>query len=391
MEQLDRAIGALERGAFARARFLLNSIPSNRLPPDARAELWDRRSGLEQACGYFADARHFAEEAYRVYSRLKDRANAVNAALRLGNLERQLENFKKARTWYAAADRLARKIGGNRGRDLQTDALVGSALCDRGDTRYREAIRKFKSALARYRRQRDGEGAAYVCWALGTTGRFAGQLDEAERWVREAVSLYRSNRDAEGLAYARCGLGGVLRLRGLAARSGALYRRAYRVFEDTGDQFGMAYAACGQGNAKRMTRQFRDALSYFRSAEKRYRSLGQKGPLGFVLWNISQALIGLRRFESARRKLIEAGKLFQSVRDPRGLTYVDLGWGELHRHHGSSRANHWYRRALSRAKRFELKFEAIHAQRGLGDPRSEQNYRRAGVHWPKFRRYAFLP
>lgn len=300
--------------------------------------------------------------ARRNYERWYRLTGDIQSALRLGDVSRQLEDFKSALYWYRVAKRIARS------KQLIsefTDAKLGEAMCARGLEEFSDAIRLLKECSKSYFRTRDVEGFAYVLWALGTTQRFAGVFTSAEKNLRLSIKLYQHMGDPSGLAYARCGLGGTLRMLGRHRESFSLYRKANIFFRRVKDRFGEAYSNCGQGNALRMLEKVKSALSFMEKAESIYRQLGQKGPLGFVLWSRAQADIYLGDLSAAKKRIEKSRQIFKSVRDPRGLVYCDLGDGQWRVAAGDHRSMIFFRRALKASIRQKLPFEALHARRRL--------------------------
>lgn len=359
----------------------------SRLPSSARAEYHDLLGTALQTLGFFQPAFRSLERAFFFYRKAGDKFGQRSVAHRLGDVERQLEKFSSALTWYERARR------GTSARDSQNiDARMGTALALRGLGRYDDAIRLFQNLFHSYRSLKDTAGMAYALWAMGTTQRFAGHLVAAEKNLRKSISLYEKCGDVEGLSYARCGLGGTLRMRGKPNESEKLYAAANGYFVRSGDQFGTAYSFCGRSNALRMQGKLSASLPFMKKAEAIYRRLGQKGPLAFVLWSRSQLEGEKGRFATAKKALSEATRLFSSVQDPRGLLYCLLGRAELARRQNDDRTSRKiFGQAAKTARRLKLFYEEAHALQRLGNPRAASLYRRAGIEMAGFRRYNALP
>jgi tetratricopeptide (TPR) repeat protein len=352
-----------------------------------------------QALSRFREAKENYLRAHRSHKHGGDIYGQMNAACRLGDVERQLENFSSAVGWYSLAYRLASRNSHHYSTMIH-DAALGRALSLRGMGNLTAAAQELKMLAKKYRKADDKGGYAHAMWALGTTERFLGRLKEAESHLKLSVSLYTQLQDPVGLAYARCGLGGTLRMRGRAKESGQLYAKANNVFRKNGDAFGTAYSFCGQGNALRMQGFLKQSLIYSRQAFKIYTSLHQKSPLAFVLWTLAQTNISLKNYSLADHYLTRAEKLFKSVKDRRGLVYISLGRGELYRQQNIQKAPSFYNRAIRSAKRLNLQFEIVHGRRGLllCQPQNKpslnsifRSYKKCGVNFGSFKHYSSLP
>jgi len=360
----------------------------------SRAEYYERLGTTFQLLGVYTKARNAFQWGAKTYARLGDRFGELDLSIRLGDVERQLENFEDAIRRYRHSQRLwnqLKKIRKSLPRELFLDAECGKVLCLRALGRFEEVSFRLRALIKLYKNRGDKQGLAYLYWALGTTQRFMGHLHEAPRNLQKSILLYKQSSDISGLAYSFCGLGGIFRMIGEARMSGDLYRKANGIFKKMGDQFGLAYSFCGQGNAERMKGFYAPSIKFFSKAIAIYQQQKLSGPLGFVLWSRAQSemMLGLRK--KARKNILEAGRLFRAVRDERGLVYYELGMGEYFRAIGSKRGRPYYKRAFKSAQKLGLALEVIHAKRGLMLPDVPQDYRRLGINTANFKTYATLP
>ncbi len=315
------------------------------------------------------------------YLKLKDRFGEASIQKKLGDVYRLTENFSKAEKSYSRAYALS----------SSPDPLTGIALSIRGRGNYKGAIKLLIGARALYEKSNDRAGTAYVAWALGTTYRFLGQLDKAEKFLKESLKIYTELKDEGGIAYARCALGGTLRIQGDARHSFDLYRRSELTFRKFKDLFGLAYSLCGQGNALRMQNRFKESVAYFQRAIKGYSAIGQMGPRAYVLWNLSQSLIALGKKSSAAKSLQQAGAIFRKVKDRRGWVYVLLGWGEFQKSDNPSQSKTFFLKALRTSARLQSPLETFYARRGLFNRAFDKEFKKLGVKWPLFKKYLSIP
>jgi tetratricopeptide (TPR) repeat protein len=355
------------------------------------ADIDFRHACTQQLRGRFHEALRLFRSALRNYSRTNQRLSRIETLLKIGDVSRQIESFVTARKAYRTALLLTARqdttpmILRNR-----QDALLGEALCLRGEGKFQPALMRFQICLSEYAKHADEEGRAYVLWALGTTARFAGQFKLAERYLKRSQKIYSRRRDISGLAYALCGLGGTYRMQGRPAESLSCYRRANRTFSRLGDKFGVAYSNCGQSNALRMQNKISLALPSMKKAERLYRSLKLKGPLGFVLWSESQAFAEAKRWKMAAAALQSARNLFRSCGDQRGQLYAKIALADIERRQNRSKYQRVYSEAAKMARKLHLPFEEAHALRWSDPIKARRLYRRCGVR-PGFARYRTLP
>jgi tetratricopeptide (TPR) repeat protein len=350
-----------------------------------------RRACALQNRGNFHPAAGAFHAALSLYRRSNNLESQIETLLKLGDIHRQLESFIEARSFYRSAFRLTKKISRSNTIDQKRqDALVGEALCLRGEGNFSSCLTKFQSCLTYYKTNKDLEGNAYVLWAMGTTERFAGQFRDAQRHLEASLKIYQRLHDVSGTAYALCGLGGTYRMKGRPGQSLACYRRANTVFKKLHDKFGLAYSFCGQSNAYRMQNKIEQALPLMKQAERLYRSLKLKGPLAFVLWSQAQAYGVLKRPVAAQSTLSEATRLFSSVNDKRGMLYALLGKGWALYQQNNSNYQRVFKTAVRMAIRGHLPFEQAHALRFLNPKSAAKIYRRCGVD-SRFFLYRTLP
>lgn len=389
----------LELDQVSKASRLLKSIQIKKLLPYQRGEFFFHQAQIHQLQGNFPLALKNFLVSYRFYKSQKSLHYQSLIAHHLGDIYRQIESFDLAIHWYEEVQKLLKNIPKNNS-SLIDDAITGRALSFRGKGKYQAAINLLLKQKVRYEKAKDYEAAAYANWAIGTTYRFIGDFKKAVNHLKKSLQIYSRIQDQTGKAYAFCGLGGTLRMMGVPTESLECYLFAHKTFKSYGDQFGQAYSLCGTGNAYRMMRNYSTAIKFSHQAEQLYRKLKQKGPLGFVLWSLAQNEIALGLKKQAKLHLIEAWKLFKNVNDQRGLTYVQLGWGEFFRDENPAKAKKHYLLAGKQAKKCGILFEQIHARARIhllsgGRPLSLNldfpQYKKCGVDFESFRKYETLP
>lgn len=367
-----------------RALSYLKKVCPQSLPPDAKAEYFFRLAHAYTLTGRYTLGKNAIRKAQTLYIKNRDEHGLKLSALRLGDIERQLENPLGAIQAYQKAAK---------GLDsLRQDAEMGIALSLRSLGRFKIARRKIEATYRRYRQNNDSIGSAHALWALATTDRFLGNFRQAEREARMSLSICMRRKDQGGTAFAWAALGGILRMRGNGRESCRAYQNAFRIFKSIGDDFGLAYACCGIGNSFRMQNKYLSALRWSHRAEGIYRQLKMRGPLAYVLWALAQSEIRLRRRKNARHHLNEAEKLFKKVRDLRGLVYVALGWGEFNLMFSKPAAFLIFRRAKLAAQKMAMRFEMAEAASRMSVTNNfEKFFKSCGVNWDRFRSYQTFP
>jgi len=349
-----------------------------------------RRACVDQDRSHFHEALRKFSTALVSYKHANHRSSQVDTLLKIGDISRQTESFKNARRAYRSAFELVRKSRISVEIQKRHDALLGEALCLRGEGHYKQALQNFRACLSYYEQSDDLEGQAYILWAMGTTERFAGQFKKAERHLKKSGAFYIRIKDQSGAAYALSALGGTHRMMGHPKKSLLCYRRANAIFKKFNDRFGLAYSFCGQSNALRMQNKINEALPLMERAERLYRSLKLKGPLAFVLWSRSQAYCAIQRWDAAEKTLTASSRLFRAVRDQRGLLYANLGRAGILMNKNKLIYKRVFKESLKKATQLSLPFETAHALRASHPKRAATLYRRCGVS-SQFFLYRTLP
>ncbi len=237
-----------------------------------------------------------------------------------GEALRGLGLFGAAIKEYAAARAL------NEDRDLELEALLGSARCHRAlgsergaveaagkalalskeldlygmeaelewalalrlTGRLPEAARLLEKLLKRYKGEGDRAGAAFALWALGGLYRLQGRYAAGIKAFEDSHALAKRDGDEAAAGYALFGLGGILRVAGFMGRALDCYVRARRSFAATDDAFAKAYAECGTANVLRQLGRLEEAYAGYVRAHKLYSGLSDWADLGFVEWGMGE-------------------------------------------------------------------------------------------------------
>lgn len=276
-----------------------------------------------------------------------------------GEALRGLGFFGQALKEYAAARKAAKGD-----RELELEALLGEARCNRALGMEKATVDSAKKALSLSRRLKlymeeaglewalalrlagklpeaakllgkllkgykkagDRSGAAFALWALGGLYRLQGRYAEGIAAFEHSLKLARLDKDEAASGYALFGLGGLLRVAGFMGRALDCYVRARKLFAGTDDAFAKAYAECGTANVLRQLGRLEDAYAGYVRAHKLYSALSDWADLGFVEWGMGEIKKKNGDFSSALGHYKKAAALFKGRSEPRGeaLTLLSL-------------------------------------------------------------------
>lgn len=306
--------------------------------------LFDKAEKLRSQ-GYFG-------RAASLYRRLTSSAALrAEGLLALASIARSLGRVDAARAFLARLSRCPEsRLDGFKER-----VSLERALVDRAAGRYCAALKALAGHLARFRRQGDCAGEAFVLWAMGGARRFAGDLAGSERDFRLSWKAARRAMDPAAQAYALFGLGGVTRIRGKLIDAERFYAAAARRLAKTDDVFGKAYAHCGLANALRQQGRLAEARRHYRVAHRLYSSLGDAVDLAYVDWGLGKTCLGEGKLSEARRWLEAGLKRFRSAREQRGIALALMSLAQLSHAEGRPGADRLFEEAVACARRAGLK------------------------------------
>lgn len=313
-----------------------------------RADATERRFEAAERLrgrGYFSRA----ESLYRgLISSAPFRSESL---LALASIARSLGRVSQARVFLA---RLA-VLPESRLGEFRERVSLEKALIDRAAGRYPAALKALSRHLARFRREGDKAGQAFVLWASGGARRFAGDLKGSERDFCASLSAARAAKDAAGQAYALFGLGGVTRIAGRLKDAERFYAEAGRRLAKTDDVFGKAYARCGLANALRRQGRIAEARKLYAVAHKLYSALDDEVDLAYVLWGQGQCALTEGRLFEARRLFIKGLKFFRAGNEERGIALSLMSLSQLAHAQGRPGADRLFDAAVKTARRAGLK------------------------------------
>lgn len=258
----------LDNGEFAKALAALRKIKAGQ-----DKGRWDLMKGEAlRGLGLFGEA--LVQYAAARKAAKGDRELQLEALLSEARCDRALGNEKAALKSARQALGLSCKL-----ELYQREAELEWALALRLAGRMPEAAELLEKLLTRYRRAGDRAGAAFCLWALGGLYRLQGRYAEGIKAFEASLLAARRDKDEAAAGYALFGLGGLLRVAGFMGRALDCYVRARKLFRGTDDAFAKAYAECGTSNVLRQLGRLEDAYAGPRARPQALlRSFGLGGP-----------------------------------------------------------------------------------------------------------------
>jgi len=108
--------------------------------------------------------------------------------------------------------------------------------------------------------------------------------------------------------------------------------------------------------------EYRKALASFSRASALYRKIVDRVSYSYTLWSMGTTHKMLLDLASAQVCFNEAQGLFRKTKDPRGLIYCQLGFGEIAMLTGNTKkAAKYFSDSLEQAKKYGFRIEQCHA------------------------------
>lgn len=274
----------------------------------------------------FIEALKFFKKAFFMSKRHNIVDGILDSTIAMADIYRMIGDFDSAIKNYEEAVESAEALGNEL---TAADCLAGMGLSLRAMGMWKEAIHFISTAKKIYKRNKDDKGFAFALWAEGGALRVAGDIKKAISKFQESKKIFERLGDKSGIAYSLCGLGGIYRISGRFEESKEYYIQANDIFKRLRDKFGIAYSHCGIGNAFRMFKNYNEALRHFKKAMRVYEEIGDIVSYSYTLWSLANLYKMEGDLEIAVDYLQRALKNFRKTKDPRGIIYCDLTFGEI--------------------------------------------------------------
>lgn len=236
---------------------------------------------------------------------------------------RMMGDFERALEVY---DEISKKY---KKREVLADALTGKALCLKGLSRSREAIKFLKKAEKIYEEKNDEIGLAYLYWAYCVVLRISSDFERAREYGERALAIFNYFKDKKGIIYSCCALGGLSRIIGNLGDSFDYYKKANEGAKILKDKFGTAYSFCGLGNYYRMKYEFKKAMEFFNKAIEIYGEIGDLVSCSYTLWSLGILETLKGKYDDAEGYFERSLYNFEITKDKRGIVYSLIGLIQL--------------------------------------------------------------
>ena len=319
MENPEKIEKHLDQGEFAKALTCLGKMTCE----GGKARTFFLKGEALRGLGLFGEA--LKEYASARKAAKGERELELEALLGEARCNRALGNEKSALGSAAKALALSKRTGFH-----SEDAELEWALALRLVGRLPEAAKLLERLLKGYKKAGDRTGAAFALWSLGGLYRLQGRYAEGIAAFEGSLKFARLDEDEAASGYALFGLGGLLRVAGFMGRALDCYVRARKLFAGTDDAFAKAYAECGTSNVLRQLGRLEDAYAGYVRAHKLYSALSDWADLGFVEWGMGEIKKKNGDFTSALAHYKKAAALFKGRSEPRGEALTLLALSSLY-------------------------------------------------------------
>jgi CHAT domain-containing protein/tetratricopeptide (TPR) repeat protein len=298
--------------AAALARFGAASTPS---PTDSAAvrrwtdSLEERGSALRdeapaQARGYLRQARH----AQRQIGDSTDLAEVIED---IGFTYRYQSRYRDAMRRYRGALALHRTLGN---REYAANALTHIGIIRDDQGQYEKAFLRFREAYRTNRALGDSLAAARSLNSIGIIRWRQNQYERAIDRFQSSIDIYQSMGDREATASLLNNIGVIRRDQGTLEAARARFRDALRIKRAIGDREGIARTRNNLGSISRRLDRPEQALDQYRAALQIERSIGDRKSISENLNDIGTAHLRAGHLQAATDTLRRAVGLVERLR-----------------------------------------------------------------------------
>ncbi len=251
-------------------------------------------------------------------------SDKLDAMLAIADLFRVLGRFSDSRKFYnKTAGFLKNKNDDNVDRYF-LDCLIGDALCDKCEGKYKLALSKLNKTIKLAKNQKDADALGFIHWHIGMIYRFLGALNKSKKHLEISLATHKKINDLNGVGFSLCGLGGLLRASGRLEDSLKLYTRANKIFKKNRDAYGRAYSFCGMANAYKASDKIKKAISYYGFSEPLYIKTKDLSSLAFVYKGLAGCYLKTGCKILSDFYFAKSLKFFKKSQDTRGLLSLYL-------------------------------------------------------------------
>ncbi len=239
-------------------------------------------------------------------------SKAISDALNtMGGIYWQKGNFDKTREVLEENIALTKKTN-DRNRMARSYVILGSVHSQLGE--YTTAMEYYTLASQIFY---DLEDTANYALGLGNIGYIQRSLENyrsAESYFKQADSLYTLLDQPVGIAYATYNLGVVYKNLGLLDKAFEYVQKSLRLYDGLGIPKRVSYCYYTLGEIYKNKQDHRQALSSYKKSLELARAVDDSVNIGTSLVAVAESYLELRKPDSARIHLNEAGILADSMR-----------------------------------------------------------------------------
>jgi len=238
---------------------------------------------------------------------------------------------KKAIQHYRTAARLRKAADSLEGLAL---ALIGLGEVHRVLSDFRRA-RSYLAAAVRLDRGRSGPAFASAAYALGALCLQRSQSEEAERWLSKCVSVSGKQTNLARKAAALQQLAAVYQIQGRHRSAETALHSACTVFQKLKDRVGMASVMHQQAGLHEEKRELLRARDMYLGALREWEDAGVKAGESQTRHQLGMLYHELHEDHEARHHYARSLRIARSLEDHAGMTWTLYQIGMLHQDQGS--------------------------------------------------------
>jgi len=264
-----------------------------------------------RSLGQYRQAIDYHQQSLAIKREIGDRQGEAYSLNNLGIAYSSLGQYRQAIDYHQQSLAITREIGDRQG---EANSLNNLGISYRSLGQYRQAIDYHQQSLAIARELGDRQGEAKSLGNLGSAYRFLGQYQQAIDYHQQSLAIKREIGDRQGEANSLGNLGIAYRNLGQYEQAIDYHQQSLAIARELGDRQGETKSLSHLGVAYSSLGQYQKVIDYQQQSLAIAREIGDHQGEGISLNNLGLALFNSGELTAAETTLIEAMKVYESLR-----------------------------------------------------------------------------
>jgi tetratricopeptide (TPR) repeat protein len=214
-------------------------------------------------------------------------------------------------------------------------ALIKDGESLREKSRYADALKVYKKALALSKKHSDLDGILDCTLAVADISRMLGDFDSAVENYEEALEACEALGNRLTAADCMVGIGLSLRAMCMWKKAVKFITGAKKIYEKEKDKKGVAFSLWAEAGAWRVAGSIEKAIEKFNESKKIFSALDDISGIGYDLCGLGGAHRIAGKYDESLAYYMEANAVFRKLKDTFGTAYSHCGIGNAYRMKGN--------------------------------------------------------